>query len=325
MENEQLKPVSFETQTENQFESVESFIPTAYNDESLITETTDELALSDSGISTELPFAALPSDDAEDKILNASEDSLEASEVDPIFALPTNVKAGYDGESSVALINSSYAEIASDDDLASVVREEVGEHLAWQVSQLTGITFEGDLGDRLGSVLAGLSAEEAIESESTGALETTAIVNGELTTISAMAGTQVQVNASGDEGNEQFELLVRGESVGTYAVGTDFQNFSYQALDEVSADDVRVQFTNDQFIPESDIDLNLNVDFIDLDGRVFQTEDDSVFSSATWTNGAIQSGFGLGETLHANGYFQYSNGIGPDGSLVAVNAFGSRG
>ena len=58
VENEQLNTEVLETGIENQFESVESFIPTAYNDQSLITETTDELALSDNGISTEQDFSA---------------------------------------------------------------------------------------------------------------------------------------------------------------------------------------------------------------------------------------------------------------------------
>ena len=64
------------------------------------------------------------------------------------------------------------------------------------------------------------------------------------------------------------------------------------------------------FFPEirfdEENDANLNVDWIEIDGTRFQTDDSSVYSNATWTSvDGIQPGFGRGETLHVNGFFQY--------------------
>ncbi len=61
------------------------------------------------------------------------------------------------------------------------------------------------------------------------------------------------------------------------------------------------------FEPANGIDHNLRVDYIVIDGQVYQTEAPNVFSTGTWlASDGVQPGFRQQDTLHANGYFQYA-------------------
>jgi hypothetical protein len=122
-------------------------------------------------------------------------------------------------------------------------------------------------------------------------------------------GSTIQVRASGQEGGERFNLLIDDVAVAAFAATTNDQTFSYQASGSVSADQVRVEFTNDLWDPANSVDRNLSVDFISIDGQTYQTEDASTFSTGTWTPEAgVAPGNPQSETLHANGYFQYAGG-----------------
>lgn len=122
----------------------------------------------------------------------------------------------------------------------------------------------------------------------------------------------ITIRAAGNEGDEQMQLLIDNVVVQTWnniggdADTRDFRTFIYDGPD-VSADRVRVAFTNDLYQPELGIDRNLRVDSILIGGRSFQAEDPSVFSTGTWlAEDGLQPGFRQSEFLHANGYFQFS-------------------
>ncbi|MGI9515637.1 MAG: PQQ-dependent sugar dehydrogenase, partial [Pirellulaceae bacterium] len=126
-------------------------------------------------------------------------------------------------------------------------------------------------------------------------------------------GSQIVVNAAGSEGDETMQLLIDGNVVSTwFNVGGDASNptynsFLYTANDTVTIDQIRVQFTNALWVPP-DIDRNLRVDNVVLDGVVYETEDPSVYSTGTWMPAdGIVPGFRQSEFLHANGYFEYAD------------------
>ena len=151
--------------------------------------------------------------------------------------------------------------------------------------------------------------------------------------LSQFSGTlSIEVYAAGDLGTEVMELQVGDQVVGTWDMaGTDagarlFGEFSVD-LDNVSIDDIRISFTNDQWDPDLEIDSNLRIDRVVVDGVTYQTEDPSVFSTGTWINGlgAVPS-YPQSEYLHLNGYFQYSSPAGgDDGSVIKIEALGSTG
>ena len=83
----------------------------------------------------------------------------------------------------------------------------------------------------------------------------------------------VQIFAFGAEGGEQFDLQINNESVASYTTTQQPQAFTYNTNEDVSADQIRVVFTNDEYDPANNVDANLIVDRIEIDGVVYQTED----------------------------------------------------
>ncbi len=123
-------------------------------------------------------------------------------------------------------------------------------------------------------------------------------------------GSQIVVRARGEVGGEQFELQIDGTTVGSFTVSNAFQSFSYRAVGSVSANRVRVAFVNDRYEPANNLDYNLQVDYLSIDGTVFQTEAANVFSTGTWQAGdGIVPGFRQSEFLHSNGYFQFDQSL----------------
>ncbi len=124
-------------------------------------------------------------------------------------------------------------------------------------------------------------------------------------------GTRIVVRASGERGDERFNLLINDRVVKTFNVSKNAADFEYRSARKLTAEQIRVAFTNDYYDPVRKIDRNLNVDYIQMDDRTIQTEDAVVFSNGTWLPGeGIQPGYGRGSTLHANGYFQYAEVLG---------------
>lgn len=142
------------------------------------------------------------------------------------------------------------------------------------------------------------------------------------------AGSTIEARVRGDQGTERFNLLIGGNVVGTYDATTEFQTFTYNHQRTISANNVRIEFINDQYDPTNGIDSNLEVDSVRVDGRTFETEDASVFSTGTWRAAdGIVNGFGRGEVLNGNGYFQFRDlpNLPNNGSIVEVVAKGSEG
>ena len=124
----------------------------------------------------------------------------------------------------------------------------------------------------------------------------------------------VQVFASGSEGGEQLQLLINGNVAETFEIAAPSsllidQSFFFETAETITADDVRIAFLNDLSNTNTGFDRNLTVDAIVIDGVRFETEAASTFSTGTFLNAdGVQPGFRQSETLHANGFFQYSDG-----------------
>lgn len=138
----------------------------------------------------------------------------------------------------------------------------------------------------------------------------------------------VEIFAAGAEGGEQLQLQINGNVAETFTVSEgansrDFQSFTFETSETITADAVRIAFLNDANGPG--FDQNLVVDAIEVDGNRFETEASSVFSTGTFLPAdGVQPGFRNSETLHSNGFFQFSDGNG-DGSTIRVRARGAEG
>ena len=138
----------------------------------------------------------------------------------------------------------------------------------------------------------------------------------------------VQIFASGSEGGEQLQLQINGNVAETFQISASSnvlndQTFFFETPETITADDVRIAFLNDGFNANTGFDSNLTVDAIVVDGNRFETESSSTFSTGTYLTGGIEPGFRQSETLHINGFFQFSDGNG--GSNVEVRARGTEG
>ena len=94
-------------------------------------------------------------------------------------------------------------------------------------------------------------------------------------------GSQIEVSLRGHTGTESAEVLLDGRVVAAYDnISTSGNVFSFEADGAVTADRIRVAFTNDN--GGGGFDRNLDVDFLRIDGQTFQTEAATTFSTGTW-------------------------------------------
>lgn len=122
----------------------------------------------------------------------------------------------------------------------------------------------------------------------------------------------LSIFAAGQTNEEQMRLLINEQVVATWNniggnanTGT-FATYTFAVASNVTADQVRIEFTNDLFDSVRGIDRNLRIDRIVLNGTTIQTESPQVFSTGTWRpEDQIVPGFRQSEYLHANGYFQF--------------------
>ena len=139
----------------------------------------------------------------------------------------------------------------------------------------------------------------------------------------------VSVFAQGSTGDEALAIEFQGRTTAVIdSFPTDgFQEFQFQigfATTTVDPSELRFRFFNDEVDPASGFDRNITIDRIEIDGNIYQTENAATFSTGTWTpQDGVQDGFGRGETLHANGFFQYSqdgfDGVA-DTTLIEIDA-----
>ena len=126
-------------------------------------------------------------------------------------------------------------------------------------------------------------------------------------------GSLITIRAAGVTNEEIMALRIDGQSVNSWsnvggnAYGGQFVTYNFNASESVTADQIQIAFTNDLYIAGV-TDRNLRVDWIEIDGQRFETEDPSVFSTGTWQPGGVVPGYNQSEYLHNNGYFQYDPG-----------------
>ena len=140
----------------------------------------------------------------------------------------------------------------------------------------------------------------------------------------------IEIIAGGTTGNELMELHVDGQIVNTWFVqGTDADAgvlYPYFTdLDGIDPSRVSIHFVNDLYDPANNVDRNLRVDAVIIDGVRYETEDSSVFSTGTWRpEDGVTAGNGRGEYLHADGFFQFAGGNN-SGSTINIYASGDTG
>ncbi|MFK8113167.1 MAG: DUF4347 domain-containing protein [Rubripirellula sp.] len=206
------------------------------------------------------------------------------------------------------------ASLASDADILIYGCEtgagDLGQRFIQRLAQLTGADVAASE-DRTGSARAAANwdLEYTVGTiEASLALDAAALANYPHT-------LPISIRAAGDRGEEQMQLQIDGvtvaswDNIGGNASANDFLTFTHD-VDGISANQIRVVFTNDLYDPANGIDRNLRVDNITVDGRTFETESSDVFSTGTWKAAdGVTPGFRESEALHTDGYFQYADEV----------------
>lgn len=135
-----------------------------------------------------------------------------------------------------------------------------------------------------------------------------------------LAATDIVVNAAGAEGVERIDLQIDRQTVASYNLSTEFQQFTYRHNTKVAPDQIRVAMVGDTYDPDNDFDTNAFVDWIEIRGRRIESESTRVFSNATYNAQGLADGFGRGSTLHTEGYFQYGFALKPDTFSIPEDA-----
>ena len=121
---------------------------------------------------------------------------------------------------------------------------------------------------------------------------------------------RVEFVAAGTTGEEIVELVIDDQVVSTFnfrAAGVA-ETFSFDAVGDVSLEDIEIRFVNDFFDPATGLDRNVQIfRFFVTDGETGRVEtaftiDDDVLSTGIFVEGeGITSGFGVGGFLAGNG------------------------
>lgn len=193
-----------------------------------------------------------------------------------------------------------------------VAHGQTGTEFLRDLSRLTGAEVAASI-DRTGALIdannnansGGNNGANWILEQSTGPIESH-LVFSPATTDRYKHTLNVTVNAAGARGEEVAQLLIDDSIVAQWDVSTTLQAFEYETNESLTADRVKVRFVNDLYQPENGIDRNLIVDSIEIDGQAFQSESETTYSTGTFRSiDGVTPGFARGDTLHANGYFQY--------------------
>jgi len=120
----------------------------------------------------------------------------------------------------------------------------------------------------------------------------------------APSGTEIEVVMTGVTGEESVSLTVGGSTVQTWTLGTSMQTYTVSTN---ATGEIRVDFTNDSG------DLDVQVDYISVNGEVRQAEDQEDNTGAY--DGSCGGG-SYSEMLHCNG----SIGFGDTGSAPEPTA-----
>ena len=114
----------------------------------------------------------------------------------------------------------------------------------------------------------------------------------------------VVIEAAGTTGEELISVTADNVEVLNETVSQDGSTFTFEVDDALSVSDLRLNFLNDLFEPGV-TDRNLTIESVTFNGENFDLNASNVFSTGTWTRAdGVVSGFGRGNTLHANGFIE---------------------
>jgi endoglucanase len=170
----------------------------------------------------------------------------------------------------------------------------------------TNATFQGVMWSSGNSDVATVDGNGIVTILAAGAADIVVTTNDKKKTdtcrVVVRAGSTVVVRAKGQTGEEEFELQVNGNRVGSIQrVSQAYQKFTFNAAGQ---GDLRIRFVNDGTV--NGADKNLRVDYISVDGDIYESENQSN-NTAAWNSTNRSCGGVQSEWLHCAGYIEYTS------------------
>jgi glucose/arabinose dehydrogenase len=130
----------------------------------------------------------------------------------------------------------------------------------------------------------------------------------------------IVVRALGTTGEETISIQINQIPVATFALSTSFADFTYTHSGSVTADQVRVEFTNNG-VSAQGADRNVRIDHIRIDGTTYESEGPDVYSTGTWDAATgCAAGNKQSEFIHCDGFMQFGQPAPLVSSVVLLGA-----
>lgn len=140
--------------------------------------------------------------------------------------------------------------------------------------------------------------------------EPTNVTTSQPSSSQSTGNSKIILRANGSIARNEYPLLIltlNGQQIGNARVTGTMSDYIINAPRKiVSGDKVRVYFVNDY--SDSTTDRNARIDSISIDGTVYQSEQNAIFSTGTWTSvNGCAPGYKSSEYLHCGAYAVVGN------------------
>ncbi len=117
--------------------------------------------------------------------------------------------------------------------------------------------------------------------------------------------SDVLIRARGTSGNEWISLEINKKEMGQWQLSQDYQNYIFTPKSSLEVGELTVSYINEA--PRQDV----RVDYIKVNGKKYETEHSSTFSTGTWSRGqGCTDGNKKSEWLHCEGLISYNVPVG---------------
>ena len=120
----------------------------------------------------------------------------------------------------------------------------------------------------------------------------------------------IAIRARGYTGGENMTLRINDEAVATFnSLSTDPTTYTHVVADPVTIFSLRVHFDNDGNL--NGADKNIQLDYVEVDGKRYETEADNIKSLGVWTSATgCSEGFKKHDVMACNGWVEFQGATG---------------
>jgi|GEM_PF-905126 len=101
-------------------------------------------------------------------------------------------------------------------------------------------------------------------------------------TLSEAGFNDIVINARGTNGQEKVALFVNNQPVKFWNLTKNFQDYTYTPNGEITVSQLSIEFLNDTWEPENNINYDVQIPYITVNGTKYSSEHSSTVSTGSW-------------------------------------------